>query len=186
MADLGAGEPRRHGPAARARYAWSEYARNTLAAHASAFPRHWDGTISVDDACNAFYSARPANCGVGLYTDYAGQITEQPTWMVMNAVNLAGVTATRRGFRIDPHLRRFSLRMPRIGVERSPRLMRGYLRVETGGRLRLRVGGVPRDAGPVRVWANGRPVAHRRAAGSVVFALPARPDEPADWAVAWG
>jgi hypothetical protein len=169
-----------------ARYAWSEYARNTLAAHASAFPRHWNGTISVDDACNAFYAAEPSRCGVGLYSDYAGQITEQPTWMVMGAVNLAGVTATRRGFRIDPHLRRFSLRMPRVGVERSPQLMRGYLRVESGGRLRLQVGGVPRKAHRVRVWANGRPVAHGWAAGSVVFALPARPDVPADWAITWG
>ena len=105
-------------PGAR-RYAWSEYTRNTLAAHANAFPRHWDGTVSVDDACNAFYASRPANCGVGLYSDYAGQITEQPTWMVMDAVNLAGVTATQSGFRIIPHLGRFSLRLPRVGVERT-------------------------------------------------------------------
>jgi hypothetical protein len=169
-----------------ARYAWSEYTRNTLAAHASAFPRHWGGTISVDDACNAFYAADPARCGVGLYNDYAGQITEQPTWMVMGALNLAGVTATRRGFRIDPHLRRFSLRMPRVGVERSPHLERGYLRVETVGRLRLRVGGVPRTARRVRAWANGRPVAHRRAAGLVVFDLPVRAGKAADWAITWG
>ena len=42
-----------------ARYAWDEYTRNTLAAHANAYPRHWDGTISVDDACNAFYASSP-------------------------------------------------------------------------------------------------------------------------------
>ena len=73
-----------------ARYAWDEYTRNTLAAHADAFPRHWDGTISVDDACNAYYASAPANCGVNLFTDYQGQITEQPTWMVMNATEPRG------------------------------------------------------------------------------------------------
>src|SRR5258708_2910937 len=30
--------------------AWDEYTRNTLANHATLWPDHWDGTISVDDA----------------------------------------------------------------------------------------------------------------------------------------
>ncbi len=170
-------------PGAR-RYAWSEYTRNTLAAHASAFPRHWDGTVSVDDACNAFYASHPADCGVGLYSDYAGQITEQPTWMVMDAVNLAGVTATERGFRITPHLRRFSLRLPRVGVGRTEGRIRGYLRVSSPSRLTLSVGGVPRGAA-VRAWADGRLVPDRRAGGLVRFRLPVRPGRAADWAVTW-
>ena len=168
-----------------ARYAWSEYTRNTLAAHASAFPHHWGGTISVDDACNAFYASRPANCGVGIYSDYDGQITEQPTWMVMNAINLAGVTPTERGFRIEPHLRRFSLRLPRVGVERGARRLRGYVRVQARDHLVLRVGGVPRGARRVLSWANGRRVAHLWADGLVVFVVAARPGRPADWAVTW-
>ncbi|HEY1828066.1 MAG TPA: hypothetical protein VGF87_08600, partial [Acidimicrobiales bacterium] len=36
--------------------AWSEYLRNTLANHATQFPDHWAGTISVDDVCYAYYS----------------------------------------------------------------------------------------------------------------------------------
>ncbi len=51
-----------------ARYAWSEYTRNTLAAHATAFPRHWDGTISVDDACNAFYASPPREAAASAST----------------------------------------------------------------------------------------------------------------------
>ncbi len=38
-------------------YAWSEYTRNTLANHAHAFPDHWAGTISIDDACYGYYSS---------------------------------------------------------------------------------------------------------------------------------
>ena len=168
-----------------ARYAWSEYTRNTLAAHATAFPRHWGGTISVDDTCHAFYASRPATCGIPLYSDYDGQITEQPTWMVMGAVNLAGVTPTERGYRIIPHLRRFSLRMPRVGVARQPGRLRGYFRTEARSRLVLRVGGVPRGARGVIAWANGRSVAHRTSQGLVVFSLPTRRGRPADWAVTW-
>ena len=169
-----------------ARYAWDEYARNTLAAHAHAFPRHWDGTISVDDACNAYYASAPANCGVNLFSDYQGQITEQPTWMVMNALNLAGLKATRNGYRIDPHLgRRFSMRFPRVGVARARNVLRGYVRVSQGGRLVLRVR-VPRGARGVIASAGGRTVRHRRSAGGfVTFRLPASPGRAADWAVAW-
>lgn len=37
--------------------AWSEYVHNTLANHAAVWPDHWDGTISVDDACHGYSSA---------------------------------------------------------------------------------------------------------------------------------
>ncbi|HUO69762.1 MAG TPA: hypothetical protein VMU39_03215 [Solirubrobacteraceae bacterium] len=168
-----------------ARDAWSEYTRNTLAAHAHAFPDHWDGTISVDDACNAFYARHPDRCGIPLYNDYDGQITEQPTWMVMDAVHLAGVTATEHGFRIAPVLGRFSLRLPRVGVARAPGLLRGYLWIARRERLELEVGGVPRRARGVLTWANGRLVAHRASAGIVSFVLPGTADRAADWAVTW-
>jgi hypothetical protein len=84
--------------------AWDEYTRNTLANHATLWPDHWDGTISVDDVCFGFYSAHPDYCGNGLGTTYEGQITEQPTWMVMNAIRLAGVTPVQDGYRVVPHL----------------------------------------------------------------------------------
>jgi hypothetical protein len=163
----------------------SELERNTLADHAHAYPRHWDGTISVDDACNAFYASQPEKCGVGLFSDYQGQITEQPTWMVMNAIHLAGVTATEEGYRIAPHLGRFSLRLPRIGVARDVGRLRGYVRVAARGRLVLRVSGVPRGARRVTAWGDGRRLAHRVSGGSVVFPITARPDRAADWAVTW-
>ena len=166
-------------------YAWSEYTRNTLAAHAHAFPQHWDGTISIDDACNAFYARHPDRCGIPLYNDYAGQITEQPTWMVMNAVHLAGVTPTEHGFLITPHLARFWLRLPGVGVAREPRLLRGYLRIARRERLVMQIRGVPRRARSVTTWANGQTVAHRESGGLVVFSLPARPDRAADWAITW-
>ena len=87
-----------------ARAAFDEFLRNTLAAHASAYPRHWNGTISVDDVCHAFYSPTPATCGIGVKTTIAGQIMHQPAWSLFDAIALAGVTSTAAGYRIEPRL----------------------------------------------------------------------------------
>ena len=129
-------------PSAR-ELAWDEYTRNTLAAHADAFPDHWNGTISVDDACNALVLERPSRCGIGARSATTGQITEQPTWMVMNAMRLAGRQADARRLPIDPHLRgRFSLRFAarRRGARagRAARL-RDARRGASGCSLRVRV-----------------------------------------------
>ena len=52
-------------PRARA-YAFDELERNTLAARATVYPDHWDGILSVDDACRSWYSTDPEECGIGL------------------------------------------------------------------------------------------------------------------------
>ena len=117
-------------PGAR-QYAFSELERNTLAAHAIAYPNHWDGTISVDDVCRAFYSPDPASCGAGLTTAYAGQIMHQPAWSLYDAILLAGIEPTARGFRIAPELptNTFTVSLPEIGVgipsRRRPRICGG-------------------------------------------------------------
>jgi Glycosyl hydrolase 36 superfamily, catalytic domain/Glycosyltransferase family 36 len=170
------------------RYAWSEYTRNTLATHAARFPEHWAGTISIDDACWAYSSSHPENCGIGLFPQYDGQITEQPTWMVMNAIRLAGVTPTRDGYRIVPHLplREFSLGLPRIGIASGRRQLRGYIQPEQADRIELRVKPPGRVAtGRLRAWVGDHVVNHRLADGFVIFSVPAAPGVPTDWAVTW-
>ena len=163
-----------------ARDAWSEYTRNTLAAHAHAFPDHWADDLDRRRV-QRLLRADPARCGIPLYNDYDGQITEQPAWMVMGAVHLAGVTPTEHGFVIAPHLLRFSLRLPYLGVARGPRLLRGYLRISRREHLVLEIRGVPRGARSVTTWANGRAVAHRTSKGLEVFSVLARPGQFANW-----
>jgi hypothetical protein len=124
--------------------AWSEYLRNTLADHATVWPEHWAGTISVDDACYGYYSAKPEDCGIGLSTAFDGAITEQPTWMVMDAIHLAGITPDQAGYEIAPHLpmSTFELRFPHVGVAQQEGLIRGYL-TTSGGSLTMRVAPPP-------------------------------------------
>jgi hypothetical protein len=166
--------------------AWDEYTRNTLANHATLWPNHWDGTISVDDVCYAYYSPHPDYCGNGLGTSYEGQITEQPTWMVMNAINLAGVTPLADGFQVTPHLpmARFNLRLPDVGVAAAPGVLRGYVTVARTGALRMRVA-IPAGVAPSRVkaFASGRRVRCHVQGGVVVFQLPVTANRPGNWAV---
>ena len=126
-------------------YALDELERNTLAAHAAAFPRRWNGVLSVDDACNAWFAEDPGDCGIDLDHTYAGQIMHQPAWTLYATTRLAGITPTARGYRFTPRLplRRFSLRLPRVGIEVRPGSVRGYVRPSAGGALDDR-GGPPR------------------------------------------
>jgi hypothetical protein len=166
--------------------AWDEYTRNTLAKHAELYPDHWDGTISVDDVCHAFYGNHPESCGTGLSQTYAGQITEQPTWMVMGAIRLAGITPTERGFDIAPHLPfgEYSLRMPRIGIASESNRLRGYIRPSGNGPIELAVH-VPADAKRVTAWAGTRKVDAVLEDGIARFTIPGRANRAGDWAVSW-
>ncbi|MGH2727278.1 MAG: GH36-type glycosyl hydrolase domain-containing protein [Actinomycetota bacterium] len=166
--------------------AWDEYTRNTLAAHANAYPDHWNGTINVDDACSAWYSSTPDTCGVGFALTFMGAITEHPTWMVMDALRLAGVTPTLGGFHIDPHLpmEEFTVRAPRAGVATEAGLIRGYLRPERGGVLEMEVV-LPESwpgAGAV-ASVDGQAVATTVAGNVVRFLMPSAAGVTVDWAV---
>ena len=168
--------------------AWDEYIRNTLARHAALWPNHWAGTISVDDVCLSYYATQPSKCGTGLSTAYDGQITEQPTWMVMNAIRLAGLTPTRAGYDITPHFPfpRFSLRMPNFGIASEKGRLRGYVRAEGGGPLRLTVHlpfGV--SAMRVSVWVDGHRVPSSGMGTVVTFDARTARGRALDWAITW-
>jgi hypothetical protein len=164
--------------------ALDEFERNTLMAHASAFPAHWNGVTSVDDACRSHYDAEPDRCGVGLSTTVAGWIMHQPAWSLFDAIRLAGLTPTRDGYRIAPHLPvdGFSLRLPQIGIARERDALRGYFRPEAGGDLELRVR-LPEGAGAPQAFVDGRRVTAAIDGSDVVFRAPTRAGRPTDWAV---
>jgi hypothetical protein len=164
------------------RYALDELERNTLTAHATAFPHHWNGIISVDDVCRAFYSASPEICGIGLTTGYAGQIMHQPAWSLFDTIRLAGIEPTRRGYRIDPNLpvARFELRLPRVGVAQGRHRLRGYVEPVRSASLLMEVA----VEGPVRsVRVDGDPTAYRRSGGLIRFRMPVAAGRPTDWDV---
>src|SRR5204863_285404 len=153
-------------------YAWDEFLRNTLAQHATVYPNHWDGVLSVDDACREWYSTDPADCGVGLTTNYDTQIMHQPAWALVDAVKLAGLEPVAGGYRVIPRvpMKTFSLRLPDVGVAAAPGVLRGYVVPGRTGALKMSVAG---PAGAV-AYADGRRVAARAHDGMVDFELPAQ------------
>lgn len=166
--------------------AWDEFTRNTLAQHATAYPEHWDGTISVDDVCNAWYAGDPPRCGTGLSSQYYGQILHQPAWSLFDAIKLAGLHPTKDGYRIDPHVpsAMYSLRLPLAGVERAKRMMRGYVRPEQSGRIWMEIV-LPAGVRPVSAWANGAWAVMTVQGRKARFPLTASKGVASDWAITW-
>ncbi|HEY8584882.1 MAG TPA: hypothetical protein VIL49_18115, partial [Capillimicrobium sp.] len=167
-------------PGAR-RFACDELQRNTLAAHATAFPDHWNGTISVDDVCSSFYQPDPASCGNGIQKTYAGQVMHQPAWLLFATLKLAGVEPTRDGYTIDPRLpmQRFALRLPRVAVRATGGgALSGSITPTGGGALTLRVAAPGR-----RATVDGRAVRVRRDGRFAVLRATARPGRPLRWSV---
>jgi hypothetical protein len=173
-----------------AAYAWDEFLRNTLAIHATVFPNHWDGVISVDDECSAYYQSSP-NCGIGLATGYGAtkgydtQIMHQPAYALFDLLQLAGVQATAAGYRIVPHLpmQTFNIRFPQVGVAQQPGTIRGYLRAVTTN-VTMQVAPPPGvRAAQAIAYVNGSRVAAKAAGGLVQFQMPTSSNRPVDWAV---
>jgi hypothetical protein len=172
-------------PGARAD-AFSELVRNTLATHATAFPNSWDGILSVDDVCDAWYAKDPSTCGDGLTTSYDTQIPHQDAWTLWDLIELAGISSTGSGFRIVPHLpmSTFSVRFQGAGVASAPRMLRGYITPQASGPLVMQVA-TPPGSGHRKliVYVGRKQVKARRGDGLVTFTLPATAGRPANWAV---
>jgi hypothetical protein len=171
--------------------AWDEFTRNTLAAHATAFPEHWDGVISVDDECASYYQSPPSGCGVGLATGagvlngYDTQIMHQPAYSLFDLVKLAGIEATGDGYTVVPHLpmSTFDIRLPQLGLAAESGVIRGYLRT-SGGSVTMRVAppaGVP--AGEAVAFVGDAQVPATVVGGLVQFTLPTHPGRAANWAL---
>jgi cellobiose phosphorylase len=174
-----------------ATYAWDEFMHNTLAAHATVFPDHWDGVISVDDECASYYQSPPSGCGIGLATGanvvngYDTQIMHQPAYSLFDLLAVAGVEATRDGYEVVPHLpmQTFDIRLPQVGVAQQTGLIRGYVST-SGGSVTMRVAPPPGVAAANAVaYAGGSRVSDTVVGGLVRFTLATRPGHPADWAV---
>lgn len=167
--------------------AFDEFLRNTLAAHANAYPDQWDGIISVDDVCQSFYSTHAGTCGAGLTTAYQGQIMHQPAWSLFDTIALSGITPTSDGFRIDPRwpVSSFAVELPTIGVIRSGRTLRGYVAAAKPRRVRLVVT-MPEAAGSrLRVRDREGSVPFERHGREITFSIAARAGNHADWSITW-
>ena len=166
-----------------AKYAWSEFVRNTLTAHAEAFPNHWDGVLSVDDVCAPFFYSKPEMCGIGLSTSYNTQLYHQNAWSLYDAAQIAGITPTAQGFDIRPAapMKRYSIRERSYGLAVQPGLLRGYVRPAHSGRIRMRVT-IPHPTG-LELYVDGRATRYQLHGSIVTFYMSSQPEHAVDWAI---
>lgn len=173
-------------------HAWDEFQRNTLTAHAEAFPDTWNGVLNVDDACWAHFTSEPDRCGVESIltlagSTFAGQLTHQPSWTFFSLFKLAGIQPWRDGYRIKPALPQesWSLRLEHIGLERIPSGLRGYLKTEGDGPVTFDV--FPQGARPDARYSVTVDGAQAKfvllPGGGVSFTVPARAGKVFDWSV---
>lgn len=170
-----------------ASYAWGEYLRNSLAVHATVFPNRWDGIVSVDDVCTSYYDTRNQGlCGLQNLRDaWDGEIAEQPTWMVMGLINLAGWRPTPSGYVVDPQLpvEYFDLALPTAGLQRSKDGLRGYFLAQATGDATLRVKLENGLTGGSIVRVDGRVVQGEVKGQWLEFTLPLIKGRTMQWAV---
>ncbi len=105
--------------------AWAHYVRNTMAAHAKAYPDVWFGIWSGPDGLNGPGGDRPGGTWFSPLTpmtDYPVQNNNQHAMPLYATIRMAGVVATARGLRIDPRVpdKTFSLRTQIVDVSMAP------------------------------------------------------------------
>ena len=171
----------------RGEYALDELERNTLAAHARAFPTRWNGVLSIDDACNSWFAPDPGGCGIGLEPhlrgpDHAPARLDPLRGHQARRHRAHGATATGSG------------RACRCGASpcacrgwastSGPGASRGYVRPSTSGRLVVEV--ERPGPGAVRAWVDGRRVRASVRRGLVRLRIRARAGRASDFAVVSG
>lgn len=104
-------------------YARESLLKNTLCAHAEAYPHIWFGIWSAPDAYNAHDARNPGETfyHVTPMTDFPVMNANAHANPITSALKLCGIEPTLEGFHIAPKLpdKEFSLRTPIVSIEKK-------------------------------------------------------------------
>lgn len=156
--------------------AFSHLARNTLAAHARAYPDVWYGIWSAPDGLLGPGGDRPGEAWfsqVTPMTDFPVQNNNAHAMPLLAALRVAGVEATAAGLSLSPRVpsRKLALRTALLDLDLDGQRISGAYRPLGGPRSVV----VHAPAGERVATAelNGAPVSVAAGANSVVLAVPA-------------
>lgn len=109
--------------------AWKHFTRNTMAAHAQAFPESWYGIWSGPDGVSST-SGWTWKSQVTPMTDFPVQNNNTHALPLLAALKLAGVEATAEGLTLSPRIpsRKFSLRTALIELSQRGATLSGRYR----------------------------------------------------------
>lgn len=163
--------------------AWAHFARNTLAAHARAFPDVWYGIWSGPDGLSST-NGLTWKSQVTPMTDFPVQNNNAHAMPILAALRVAGVEATATGLEVSPRVpgRRFSLRSRLIELSQRGATLSGVYRPsgEAARTLTVRVAGI------TSATLDGEAVSVAPGAESVTFQLDSGPNRRASFEVVSG
>ena len=151
--------------------AWKHFTRNTLSAHAQAFPEVWYGIWSGPDGVSSKSGLAWAS-QVTPMTDFPVQNNNQHALPLFAALKVAGVEATAAGLALSPRVpsRSFSLRTRLVELSQRGATLTGRYR-PSGKTPRSLVLRAPEGEQVKRASANGAPVSVPAGAKSVTLEL---------------
>jgi hypothetical protein len=155
---------------------WSSLVRNTLFAHARAFPHLWYGVWSGPDSYYGPDAERPGEADAHLataLTDYPVLNTHAHSSVLRALHAVAGIRGTAEGLAIAPLFptETFSIVWPTLSLESTPTSIGGTLRVASAPfamRVRLPSG---LRAGTPRATVDGAIVPTSRSGDDIVFMI---------------
>lgn len=170
-------------------YAWQSLEKNTLAAHAEAYPGLWYGIWSGPDSYNAPESARPGQAAAHDATDLTAfpvMNMNQHANPLIAMIKLAGIFPGKDGISISPAVPAdtWTLLMPLIGVRYSPGTVSGYYSGTNTGVMVLQVE-LPQGFGlnNIELSVDGQDESYTLAGRQISFSLAYSADRQTSWLI---
>jgi hypothetical protein len=171
--------------------AWSSLVRNTLFAHARAYPDLWYGTWTGPDSYNGPDHERPGQADAHLataLTDYPAFNMHAHLGPLRALAAVLGIRGTRQGLRIDPKVPTavYTVQWPRLTLASRSDSISGSVTPMTDGSIVMEVT-IPAPMSPhgvtVTVGANSVTTDFTRTGDVIRFVLTGRRNQPATWRI---
>jgi hypothetical protein len=154
--------------------AFRHLARNTMAAHALAFPDVWYGIWSGPDGLESSVGDRPGQAWYSAatpMTDFPVQNANQHAMPILALLRVCGVDASATGLVLDPHVPGdFSLRTSLVDVARRGQVLSGAYRPPNAAARTLEVR-APRGHTVIAATLDGQSVPVAPGSASVVLTV---------------
>ena len=168
---------------------WKEFRKNTLTAHAAAYPTCWYGVWSGPDSyysdwggvqAGKTWSSPVFSPGMIDYPIMNMHAHAQPIW---TALQLCGVVPTATGFRIEPHLPhlRFTVRTELLDLDYQPGAIVGRLQRYEEAPMQIEIVEPSTDSWTAIV--NGHQVPTDYVQGILRFTIPASSGRVVNWTI---
>ncbi len=172
---------------------WESLTRNTLAAHARAYPEIWYGIWTGPDSFNGPDEERPGEADVHAataLTDYPALNMHVHTALLRALRGVLGIRGTAAGLRIAPRVpsETYTVIWPRLTLRSRPTFIGGSVTASAGRSIVMQVllpSGL--RSGDIYVKVKGDTLADfSRTGDTVEFTLPGTANSPVAWEIGQG